>query len=69
LGVQGEELEAKRKVENEKRLRESGVDGWWKNQTQFVCYFSFLSLFLLREVLIDRDMNRTERRLMKLIRN
>ncbi|GAA5828546.1 hypothetical protein JCM5353_004181 [Sporobolomyces roseus] len=34
LGLEGEELEGKRKAECEKRLKESGVDDWWKNQTQ-----------------------------------
>jgi len=29
-------LEGKRQAECEKRLKESGVDDWWKNQTQFV---------------------------------
>ena len=36
LGFEGEELEGKRQAECEKRLKESGVDDWWKNQTQFV---------------------------------
>jgi len=30
------------KRENEKRLKESGVEDWWKNQTQYVPLFEIL---------------------------